>query len=138
MQTFMKDRLGWFVSIILFILVLYPLAAVIIQVLLPGVFFGNWHLGDLALLLEIFKRPLWQKSLENSVVLGLGTTLLATMLGGVLATIRANWSFPTAKLLDASVWLLIITPSFILAQGWVLFAAGGGIAVNLLGWHWVT
>lgn len=134
----MKDRLGWFVSIILFILVLYPLAAVIIQVLLPGVFFGNWQLGDLALLLEIFKRPLWQKSLENSVVLGLGTTVLATILGGVLATIRANWSFPTAKLLDASVWLLIITPSFILAQGWVLFAAGGGIAVNLLGWHWVT
>lgn len=134
----MKDRLGWFVSIILFVLVLYPLAAVIIQVLLPGVFFGNWQLGDLKLLLEIFNRPLWQKSLENSVLLGLGTTLLATVLGGVLATIRSSWSFPTAKLLDASVWLLIITPSFILAQGWVLFAAGGGIAVNVLGWHWIT
>jgi iron(III) transport system permease protein len=138
MRIFMKDRLGWFVSIILFVLVLYPLAAVIIQVLLPGVFFGNWQLGDLKLLLEIFNRPLWQKSLENSVLLGLGTTLLATVLGGVLATIRSSWSFPTAKLLDASVWLLIITPSFILAQGWVLFAAGGGIAVNVLGWHWIT
>ncbi len=134
----MKDRLGWFVSIILFVLVLYPLAAVIIQVLLPGVFFGNWQLGDLKLLLEIFNRPLWQKSLENSVLLGLGTTLLATVLGGMLATIRSSWSFPTAKLLDASVWLLIITPSFILAQGWVLFAAGGGIAVNVFGWHWIT
>ncbi|WP_246096529.1 ABC transporter permease [Paenibacillus sinopodophylli] len=134
----MKDRLGWFVSILLFILVLYPLAAVIIQVLLPGVFFGNWQLGNLSLLLEIFHRPLWQKSLENSVLLGLGTTLLATLLGGVLATVRTNWSFPTAKLLDGAVWLLLITPSFILAQGWVLFAAGGGIAVNTLGWNWVT
>ncbi|OMF28085.1 ABC transporter permease [Paenibacillus sp. FSL H8-0548] len=138
MQSLIKDRLGWFVSLILFVLVLYPLAAVIIQVLLPGVFFGNWQLGDLRLLLEIFNRPLWQKSLENSVMLGLGTTLLATMLGGVLAMIRSNWAFPTAKLLDASVWLLIITPSFILAQGWVLFAAGGGIAVNVLGWNWIT
>ncbi|MBB3150700.1 iron(III) transport system permease protein [Paenibacillus endophyticus] len=138
MHMLMKDRLGWFVSILLFILVLYPLAAVIVQVLLPGVFFGNWQLGNLSLLLEIFRRPLWQKSLENSIVLGLGTTLLATLLGMVLATVRANWSFRTAKLLDGAVWLLIITPSFILAQGWVLFAAGGGIAVSAFGWDWVT
>ncbi|GJM72093.1 hypothetical protein HMSSN036_43090 [Paenibacillus macerans] len=59
-----QDRLGWSVSLILFVLVLYPLLAVFIQVLLPGVFFGNWERGDLSLLLEIFRRPLWQKSLE--------------------------------------------------------------------------
>jgi iron(III) transport system permease protein len=138
MKFVQKDRMGWSISIILFILVLYPLAAVMIQVLLPGVFFGNWQLGDIRLLLEIFNRPLWQKSLENSVLLGIGTTLLATTLGGVLAVIRSTWAFRTAKLLDAAVWLLIITPSFILAQGWVLFAAGGGIARNVLGWDWVT
>lgn len=33
-----QDRLGWSVSLILFVLVLYPLLAVFIQVLLPGVF----------------------------------------------------------------------------------------------------
>ncbi len=71
------------------------------------------------------------------MLLGLGTTLLATTLGTALAVIRSSWSFPTAKLLDGAVWLLIITPSFILAQGWVLFAAGGGIASELLGWSWV-
>ncbi|WP_259391481.1 iron ABC transporter permease [Paenibacillus sp. 1011MAR3C5] len=108
-----------------------------IQVLLPGVFFGNWQLGDWKLLLQIFHRPLWQKSLENSLLLGVGTTLLGTLLGAALAAIRSSWSFPTAKLLDASVWLLLITPSFILAQGWVLFASGGGIAVQLFGWDWV-
>ncbi len=130
--------MGWMVSIVLFILVLCPLAAVMIQVLLPGVFFGNWQIGDIKLLLEIFNRPLWQKSLENSVLLGLGTTVLATLLGGALAVVRSAWAFKTARLLDISVWLLIITPSFILAQGWVLFAAGGGIARNVLGWDWVT
>jgi len=133
-----RDRLGWPVSLILFVLVLYPLAAVMIQVLLPGVFFGNWQLGDLSLLLDVFHRPLWQKSLENSLLLGIGTTVLGTLLGGCLAMLRASWSFPTAKLLDASVWLLLITPSFILAQGWVLFSAGNGLAAHVLGWNWVA
>lgn len=137
MRSIGRDKLGWSVSAILIVLVMLPLAAVMIQVLLPGVFFGNWQLGDWKLLLQIFHRPLWQKSLENSLLLGIGTTLFGTMLGAALAAIRSSWSFPTAKLLDASVWLLLITPSFILAQGWVLFASGGGIAVQLFGWHWV-
>lgn len=137
-MTLIRDRLGWFVSLVLVVLVLFPLAAVIVQVLLPGVFFGEWRLGDLRLLLELFKRPLWLKSLENSVLLACGTTLLGTLLGGGLAMIRSTWRFPTARLLDASVWTLLITPSFILAQGWVMFAAGGGIAVRVLGWDWVT
>jgi iron(III) transport system permease protein len=132
------NRLGWMVSILLFVLILAPLAAVIIQVLLPGVFFGDWKLGNLSLLLEIFKRPLWFKSLENSLVLGIGTTLLATILGGALATLRSGWSFPTAKLLDASVWMLLIMPSFILAQGWVMFASGDGLAKQIFGMEWVT
>lgn len=138
MKNFSKNRLGWAVSAILAVLVLLPLAAVLIQVLLPGVFFGNLQLGDWKLLLELFHRPLWQKSLENSLLLGIGTTICATVLGTALAAIRAAWSFPTAKLLDASVWLLLITPSFILAQGWVLFASGGGIAAELFGWYWVN
>ncbi|CAM4468450.1 MAG: iron ABC transporter permease [Paenibacillus macerans] len=133
-----QDRLGWSVSLILFVLVLYPLLAVFIQVLLPGVFFGNWERGELSLLLEIFRRPLWQKSLENSVVLAGGTTVLATLLGGGLAMVRSSRQFPTARLLDAAVWILLIMPSFILAQGWVMFSAGGGLAAKLLGWTWIT
>ncbi|MBO9610591.1 MAG: iron ABC transporter permease [Paenibacillaceae bacterium] len=133
-----QDRLGWTVMLLLFVLVLFPLIAVIVQVLLPGVFFGNWQLGDVDLLLEIFHRALWQKSLENSIVLACGTTLLGTLLGGVLAMVRSSWQFPTARLLDAAVWTLLIVPSFILAQGWIMFSSGSGIAVQLFGWKWVT
>lgn len=135
---FRQDRLGWAVSLILLLLVLLPLAAVVVQVLLPGVFFGEWRLGDLGLLLDIFRRPLWRKSLENSLILGIGATLLGTLLGGGLAMIRANWRFPTARLLDAAVWALLIAPSFILAQGWLMFSAGNGLAVRLFGWDWIT
>lgn len=132
------NRLGWIVSILLAILVLFPLAAVIIQVLLPGVFFGELNFGDLSLLLDVFNRPLWRKSLENSLLLGIGTTLFGTILGTVLAMARSRWSFRGAALLDAAAWILFIMPSFILAQGWIMFSAGNGLAASLFGWKWVS
>ncbi|WP_027092797.1 ABC transporter permease [Cohnella thermotolerans] len=131
------NRTGWLVLAVLILLILLPLAAVVIQVLLPGVFFGNWQLGDLSLLLDVFRRPLWYTSLKNTIVLGLGTTLLGTLIGAALATVRAQWKFPGARLLDVTVWLLVITPSFILAQGWVMFAAAGGLAKQWFGWDWL-
>ncbi|AJY77667.1 ABC transporter permease [Paenibacillus beijingensis] len=131
------NRTGWLVLAVLFLLILLPLAAVIIQVLLPGVFFGKLVMGDISLLLDVFRRPLWLASLKNSVLLGTGTTIIATIIGGAIAIVRARWSFPTAKLLDMAVWLLIITPSFILAQGWVMFASADGLAARWLGWTWL-
>ncbi|SFJ24824.1 iron(III) transport system permease protein [Paenibacillus sp. UNC496MF] len=131
-------RLGWPITLLLFILVLFPLGAVIVQVLLPGIFFGSLKPGDWRILFEIAERPLWQKSLQNSLVLASGTTLLATALGGALAMTRASRAFPTAKLLDAAVWVLLITPSFILSQGWVMFASPNGLAASVFGAHWVN
>ncbi|UQZ35659.1 iron ABC transporter permease [Paenibacillus sp. PK3_47] len=132
------NRLGWTVSILLAILVLFPLAAVIIQVLLPGVFFGNLNFGDLSLLLDVFRRPLWRKSLENSLLLGMGTAFFGTALGTMLAVVRSRWKFAGATALDAAAWVLFIMPSFILAQGWIMFSAGNGLAASLFGWHWVS
>ncbi|WP_336771404.1 ABC transporter permease [Paenibacillus sp. MMO-58] len=129
------NRTGWLVLAVLFLLILLPLIAVVIQVLLPGVFFGHFELGDLSLLLDVFRRPLWYVSLKNSVILGLGTTVLATIIGTAIAMARSNWAFRGAKLLDFAVWILIITPSFILAQGWVMFASADGLAAKWLGWH---
>ncbi|TYP78111.1 ABC transporter permease [Paenibacillus methanolicus] len=131
------DRLGWLMLALLVVLILLPLAAVVVQVLLPGVFFGRFAFGDLSLLLDIFKRPLWFASLKNSLMLGVGTTVLATLLGGALAAIRARWAFAGARLLDIAVWLLLVTPSFILAQGWVMFASADGLAASWLGWNWL-
>ncbi|WP_127510287.1 ABC transporter permease [Paenibacillus humicus] len=132
------NRTGWLMLAVLFVLILLPLLAVVVQVLFPGIFFGTLKIGDLSLLLDIFRRPLWYASLKNSVLLGLGTTVLATLLGGALAFARSRWAFRTARLLDVSVWLLLITPSFILAQGWVMFAAPDGLASQWLGWNGAT
>lgn len=124
---------GWVITIILSLLVLAPLGSVLIQVFYPGLFFGNRQFGQLDLLLEVFKRPLWQRALQNSLLLSTCTAIMGTLLGTALAIYRSRWQFPTAKWLDLSVWILFITPSFIIAQGWVLFAAHNGVFQQIIG-----
>ncbi len=58
--------LGWSVVFILFILILLPLSAVLIQIVLPGIFFGELNFQGFGLVFEIFERKLWSKSLTNS------------------------------------------------------------------------
>lgn len=133
-----ENQAGWFVTFLLWILVLGPLAAVLAQVVMPGFFFGNRQVGQIDLLFEVFRKPLWQRALQNSLLLSINTAVMGTLLGTGLAIFRSRWHFPTARWLDVSVWLLLITPSFIIAQGWVLFAAPNGVAAQWLGADFVT
>lgn len=133
-----EARYGGGVTLLLFILIFLPLLAVLINVIFPGLFFGQVKSSSLGLIGEIWNRPLWKQSLLNSVTLALGTATIGTIIGGVLATIRARWDFTAAKLLDMTAWVLLIAPSFMIAQGWVLFAGSDGLAHQWLGLTWVT
>lgn len=118
---------------ILIILVLLPLAAVLFQVICPGLNIEKFNLKNLALVLDVFVRPLWKKAFCNSLFLSVGTTAIGLILAAFLAHIRVKYRFFGAKILDLVSWILMIVPSFILAQGWVYFAAGNGIASAWLG-----
>ncbi|WP_077604171.1 ABC transporter permease [Oceanobacillus sojae] len=133
-----ENRLGGVVTLILFIFIFLPLLAVILNAVLPGLFFGNLEFNGFQVIFEIFERELWYVSLKNSVMLGLGAATFGTILGGLLATIRSKWDYAAARWLDIAVWVLLIAPSFIIAQGWVLFASSEGLANSVLGWSWVT
>ncbi|GIO95761.1 ABC transporter permease [Paenibacillus lautus] len=133
-----EARYGGGVTLLLFVLIFLPLLAVLINVIFPGLFFGQVKSSSLGLIGEIWNRPLWKQSLLNSVTLALGTATIGTIIGGVLATIRARWDFAAAKLLDITAWVLLIAPSFLIAQGWVLFAGSDGLAHQWLGQTWVT
>ena len=124
---------GSLVLAILTILVLLPLVTVLIQVVCPGLTLSELDLGNLSLVLDVFVRPLWKKAFINSAAMSLCTTAVGLLLAGVLAHIRVKYDFPLAKLLDIVSWILMIMPSFILAQGWVYFASGNGIARSWLG-----
>ncbi|MGW9527935.1 ABC transporter permease [Paenibacillus terrae] len=133
-----EARWGGGVTLLLFLFIFLPLLAVLINVVFPGLFFGKLQYSGLGLAAELFHRPLWRQSLLNSVTLALGAATLGTLVGGILATIRARWNFAAARLLDLTAWVLLIAPSFMIAQGWVLFASADGLAHQWLGWTWVT
>lgn len=134
----LEARLGGGITALLFVFIFLPLLAVIANVVFPGLFFGRLELGSAGLLLELFDRPLWKQSLLNSLLLGAGAATLGTAIGGALAIMRSQWSFAIGRYLDAAAWIVLIAPSFLLAQGWVLFAGRGGLAAELLGWDWVS
>ncbi|KAB8137515.1 iron ABC transporter permease [Gracilibacillus oryzae] len=129
---------GWIVTIVLTILILVPLMAVLMQIFFPGLFFGDNQFAGWEILFQIFERKLWSVSLINSLTLATGTAILGTILGGALAILRSSRSFKTAVALDFAAWALLILPSFILAQGWILFASGKGIANQLFSVTWIT
>lgn len=118
---------------ILGILVLLPLAAVLFQILCPGLQLEKFDLKNLSLVLDVFVRPLWKKAFLNSFFLSSGTTVIGLVLAAVLAHIRTRYQFAGAKLLDLTAWILMIMPSFLLAQGWVYFSSSNGIASTWLG-----
>lgn len=133
-----EARWGGGVTLLLFVLIFLPLLAVLVNVVFPGLFFGQAQFGGFRLLLGLFDRPLWRQSLWNSLTLAFGAATLGTVLGGALAAIRAQWQFAAARWLDGAVWTLLIAPSFMIAQGWVLFASADGLVHSWLGWSWVT
>ena len=123
---------GSLILAILTILVLLPLLTVLIQVVCPGLSLEELNLGNLNLVLDVFVRPLWRRAFINSASMSLCTTIAGLILAGFLAQIRVKYNFPLAKLLDIVSWILMIMPSFILAQGWVFFASGNGISRSWL------
>jgi len=133
-----EARWGGGVSLLLFVFIFLPLLAVLLNVILPGLFFGQVQYGGFGLVGEIFHRPLWRQSFINSLTLAAGAATLGTVIAGILAAVRARWDFAAAKLLDLAAWVLLIAPSFMMAQGWMLFASKDGLVSEWLGWTWVS
>lgn len=67
------------------------------------------------------------------MTLATGSMVIGTLIGMSLAYIRHTKEFRFASLIDACVWILLVSPSFIIAQGWVMFASPSGVALNTFG-----
>lgn len=128
-----EDWLGLAVVAALVILVLAPMATVIIQAFIPGLFSGQTKSVGISGLLEVFERPLWQRSLMNSLFLAGIAAVIGALMGTGLAIMRHSSRMVLGPALDIAAWAIIILPSFILAQGWILFASRGGLANQWFG-----
>lgn len=128
-----QDALGLVVVLALVILVLAPMATVVAQAFAPGAFTQQAGRASISVLLEIFERPLWRRALSNSLFLASFAAVIGGVMGTLLAILRHSGRMALGPALDIASWAIIVLPSFILAQGWILFASRGGLANQWFG-----
>lgn len=114
---------------------LIPLGNVI-----KGGFFvdGNFTLDYIT---GVFNNPIYREGLINSLLIGLGTTLLATLIALPLAWIANKYKFPLKGTLTALLLVPMILPPFVGAIGFQqIFGQYGSLnaALNLGSIDWLA
>lgn len=115
-------------------LVVLPLLVLLVQAVAPNAFAVVPNFGlSLSGLTGLFTNPYTVQSGVDSLVLAAATAVLASVIGTVVAYFLALTDIPGKGILWAFVWLILIAPSFLLAQGWELLLDPGGVTHALLG-----
>lgn len=82
---------------------------------------------------ELASQEVWRRSITNSLIIGAGTTLLATILGTLAALGLRGRQLPLAGFLRAVFLLPIVVPVVVLGVGMQLCFAPLGLANTYLG-----
>ncbi len=111
----MRNRTAWFIFgltvLVLGALFLWPLSRVISGGFYVG---GQWTLNYL---IGVFQNPVYAEGLFNSLLLGLGTTTLAILIGLPLAWLSNRYDFPGKTALSGLLLVPMILPPFVGAIG---------------------
>ncbi len=111
----------------LLVLVVYPLAAILAQSVLPSLFAVPARLTpSLAPFVKAFGSREIYTAMLNTAWLGLAVAALGTALGAALAVLLLRTDLPGRRLFDGLVWITLFTPSYLVALAWELLFARGG------------
>jgi len=117
------------VTLTLLVLVLYPLVAILIQSILPELFAVPARLSvSLDPFGRVFSNPEVLGALVNTAWLGAAVACFGTLLGAVLAVLVKRTDLPGRRVFNALVWVILFTPTYLIALAWeLLFSRGGFI-----------
>ncbi|HVB10162.1 MAG TPA: ABC transporter permease subunit [Bacillota bacterium] len=123
----------------LLVLIVYPLAAVVIQAEFPHLFAPQSPNArfDPAALIRVFRTPTDYRMLGDSVALSLGAAVFASVAGGALAVVLGRTDLPGRAVFAGLAWVNLLIPSFLLAEGWTFLLQQGGLLSHFLtepGW----
>ncbi|MDQ3235045.1 MAG: ABC transporter permease subunit, partial [Pseudobdellovibrionaceae bacterium] len=86
----------------------------------------------------LFSNEMLMHSIGNSLMIGVVTTLLATLLSFPLAVINVKWEFPGKGLLMGLLLVPMVMPPFVGAIGLLrFFARRGSVNLALLDLEWI-
>jgi len=110
-----------------------PLALVLLQAVVPGLFAvdGAQGLFSAEPLARIFSSPSVAGSILHSLELGLLAAATTTLLGGAFAVLVQRCDIPLRGAISLVPWLVFLTPSYLKALAWVLLMSSGGYLAQL-------
>lgn len=105
-----------------------PLALVLLQAVMPGLFSSEGVDGSLSLapLAGILSSPYIAGSVLHSLELGVLASCTTTALGGAFAVLVQRCDIPLRRTIAVVPWLVFLTPSYLKALAWVLLMSSGG------------
>ncbi len=132
------QRVAWRTTIVVSALVLFFLVAPILAIMPLSFSSGSYltyPLPGLSLRWyeDFLSTPRWITSLKNSLLVGIASTLLSTLLGTLAAFGLAQWNSKLRPLVLAFVLSPVIVPGVITAVGLYFFFAPLGLTGSYLG-----
>lgn len=115
-------------AVLVVVLIVLPMLALMMQSLWPNAFSfdPNWHLS-FSSFAGVFTQPYSLQSVADSFVMALVTALVATVLGG-LVSFAIEWvHIPGQGIFNGFTWLVLLGPSFLIADGWQFLLGPGGV-----------
>ena len=120
--------------VIMGILIAYPLGALLLQIVFPHAFgvHMNWR-PSLRTVQSVFTNPVNLQAVADSFGIGAAAAVFSTLVG--LATAIGSTVAPrtVARAIDAGVWAVFFTPSYVVASGWLLLLQPDGLMQQLVG-----
>ncbi len=121
-------------ALALLILIVYPLATILIQSIIPDLFSVP---ARLSLSLEPFSKAFGThevySAMLNTIWLGLAVAISGTLVGAALAVLHQRTDLPGRRLFNLLVWVNLFTPSYLIALAWeLLFSRGGFLDATVL------
>jgi iron(III) transport system permease protein len=110
-----------------------PLAMVLVQAIMPGLFDTRSASTALSLapLTRVFSSPRIAQSILHSLELGALVACSTTALGGAFAVLVQRCDIPLRSAISALPWLVFLTPAYLKALAWVLLMSPGGYLAQL-------
>jgi len=81
---------------------------------------------------EFFQFPYYYKTLKNSFIVSITTSLCACLIGIPIAYVVTRFDIPCKKLFRAMVVISLLSPPFIGAYSWIMLLGRNGFITNIV------
>ncbi len=117
------------------LLLVYPLLSFLLLSFVPGLFGQNGGgVGSFGRALDGYAL----EALRNSLLVGLVSATFSALLGLGASWLSQRTTLREGRALEGLMWVLLLTPSYLVSVGWLALVQRGGVLSGLgLEWPWL-